>query len=172
MAADDESHLLAAEVSGWVWTWIEAVMYPCIVLASLKPIRTAIRPARTPVRALTGERTAAKLWVQGGPWECGYFRHRSTSDSTIQKIWYERGDAQSDPARVLCGGRRDQSFTEQLHSRSDRARAGLHTRHQQDDELDRAGGRGRPISSASIGHCFSASRHDCRHVSLASRYTE
>jgi len=46
MAADDESHLLAAEVSGWVWTWIEAVMYPCIVLASLKPIRTAIRPAR------------------------------------------------------------------------------------------------------------------------------
>ena len=25
MAADDESHLLAVEVSGWVWTWIEAV---------------------------------------------------------------------------------------------------------------------------------------------------
>ena len=66
MAADDESHLLAAEVSGWVWTWIEAVMYPCIVLASLKPIRPRFAQRVKPVRAPAGERTAAKLWVQGG----------------------------------------------------------------------------------------------------------
>ena len=44
-------------------------MYPCIVLASLKPIRPRFAQRVKPVRAPAGERTAAKLWVQGGLWE-------------------------------------------------------------------------------------------------------
>ena len=92
---------------------------------------------------------------------------RATASSETSAT--RRGDAQtsSDPGRSLCGICGRGAPSDQLHTGSDRAGAGLFSRSQQDHGLERTGSRG-PFTCASLGHRLTATSRNG--VASASRH--